>query len=430
MTTPRDFDRLMEAFLEDGPSVMTDRVAEAIWGDVERIEQRAGIGLWRTPHMTRFAFAAAVVTAVLVGGIAIYAALNLRPDVGPPVTSPAPNPTASELGALPVELQQVFLGPAKPIEGFDQIDRGDLNYVGSIFGFEIGGQAAFYSVPAITADGELSLTSATSGVCAVGDVGTYPWSISPGGTVLTIEPGSDECAARAGVIPGTYERSACKDPGNWCLGQLESGEYLSHYFEPRPQGAWAARHGALTYAVPEGWASYADWPGVYGLTTASEYEAYNGVDCYDCDGTRDMITLLGQPGAATPDCLETNVAGIGLSRQDLVDWLTAHPGLIATDVEDWTVGGLAATSLVIEASEDWTGTCDEEQPFAAVPVFFRQEDGYHWALNVGARWHVTLIDLGDGDTVAVVVDAADDQNLGAFVEDALPIIETFEFPAR
>ena len=28
MTTPRDLDRLMEAFLEDGPSVMTDRVAE------------------------------------------------------------------------------------------------------------------------------------------------------------------------------------------------------------------------------------------------------------------------------------------------------------------------------------------------------------------------------------------------------------------
>ena len=66
MTTPRDLDRLMEAFLEDGPSVMTDRVAEAIWGDVERTQQRAGIGLWRNPLMTRFAFAAAVVTAVLL----------------------------------------------------------------------------------------------------------------------------------------------------------------------------------------------------------------------------------------------------------------------------------------------------------------------------------------------------------------------------
>ena len=51
MTTSRDLDRLMEAFLEDGPAVMTDRVVEAIRDDVDRIEQRAGIGPWRTPHM-------------------------------------------------------------------------------------------------------------------------------------------------------------------------------------------------------------------------------------------------------------------------------------------------------------------------------------------------------------------------------------------
>jgi hypothetical protein len=434
MTSPRDLDRLMEAFLEDGPSVMTDRVAEAIWGDVERTEQRAGIGLWRNPLMTRFAFAAAVVTAVLVGGLAIYAALNLRPDVGPPVVSPAPNSSPGEFGAVPSELQQLFLGPAKPIEGFDRIDRGDLSYLGSIFGFEIGdNQAAFYSIPSITAEGELSLRSVTpSGVCADGDVGTYPWSISPAGTVLTIEPGTDDCAMRAQVMPGTYERAACKPRNNGCLGELEAAEYASRFFEPRPQGEPAVRHAALTYAVPAGWANYADWSGGYGLTPAPQFDAFSGDDCYDCRSNHDTVTILGQPGAATPDCGEEGtVAGIGFARQDLVDWLTSHPGLVATDVQDWTVGGLAATSLIIEAAESWTGTCDPESPFEAVPLFFRPDDGgYHSALPVGTRFHVTLIDLGDGNTVAVVIDTEDDDNLEAFVEDALPIIETFEFPAR
>ena len=332
MTTPRDLDRLMEAFLEDGPSVMTDRVAEAIWGDVERTQQRAGIGLWRTPLMSRYAIAAAIATIALLGGVAIYAALSQPPNVGPPIESPAPDP--SELGAIPAELQHPFLGPAKPVEGFDayQIDRGDLSYEGSLLAFGIGRQVAFYSIPSISDDGDLRLTSGVDGVCANGDEGTYPWSLSAGGTILTIEAGTDECAARAQVVPGTYERSACKDSENWCLGELEAGQYSSHYFEPRPLAFWAARHGAMTYTVPSGWASYSDWPNIYGLTPLSQYQAFDPEqdDCYDCSGTRDTITILGGPGAANEDCLEEAVPGIGFGRQDLVDWLTSHPGLVAT----------------------------------------------------------------------------------------------------
>jgi len=434
MSTSRDLNRLMEAFLEEGPAVLTDRVAEAIRDDVERTEQRVVFGPWRTPLMSRFAIAAAIVTIALLGGVAVYAALIQPPKVGPPVESPAPDPSPDELGDMPAELDYPFLGPAKPIEGFEpsEIDRGDLYYEGSVLAFGIGGQAAFYSVPSITADGNLHLTSGTNQVCATGDEGTYPWSLSPGGTVLTIEPGTDDCAVRAQVVPGTYERAACKSTENWCLGELEAGGYASHYFEPRPLEQWSARHGAMTYTVPSGWASDSDWPGMYGLTPLSQYQTFDPEqdDCYECPGTRDLITILGQPGAASEDCLETNVPGVGFGRQDLVDWLTSHPGLSVTGVKDWTVNGLPAISLVIEAAEDWTGTCDEENPFAAVPIFFRAEDGYQWALNVGDRWHITLIDIGDGDTVAVVVDSADDEDLEALVAEALPIIESFEFPAR
>jgi hypothetical protein len=110
------------------------------------------------------------------------------------------------------------------------------------------------------------------------------------------------------------------------------------------------------------------------------------------------------------------------------DWLTAHPGLVATQVEGWTLRGNPATSLMIEAAADWTGTCDEQNPFVGVPVFFRLVDGYHWALAPGERYYVTLIDIGDGNTVGVMVDTADDGDLDAFVEQALPIIQTFQFP--
>ena len=90
MSTSRDLNRLMEAFMEDGPAVLTDRVAEAIRDDVERTEQRVVFGPWRTPLMSRFAIAAAIVTIALLGGVAVYSALIQPPNVGPPVVSPAP----------------------------------------------------------------------------------------------------------------------------------------------------------------------------------------------------------------------------------------------------------------------------------------------------------------------------------------------------
>ena len=203
-------------------------------------------------------------------------------------------PIPVTLGAIPAELQHPFLGPAKPVEGFDayQIDRGDLSYEGSLLAFGIGRQAAFYSIPSITDDGDLRLTSGVDGVCANGDEGTYPWSLSAGGTILTIEAGTDDCAARAQVVPGTYERSACKDSENWCLGELEAGQYSSHYFEPRPLAFWEARHGAMTYTVPSGWASYSDWPNMYGLTPLSQYQAF--------DRSRTIATTARAPATRSP----------------------------------------------------------------------------------------------------------------------------------
>jgi len=429
MTTPRDFDRLMEAFFEDGPALLPDRVVESIRDDVDRIDVRADVGSWRNPFMLRSMFAAAVVVAVLLGGFAIYTAITQPPDVGPPTDSTAPLPSDDGLGALPADLQYPFLGPAKEIPDISRIDRGDLYFENGVLRYEVGGGSAFSSIPTITADGDLRLTTSFGGVCAEGDEGTYPWSLSPGGTILTIEAGIDDCGVRGQVIPGTYERSACRSTENECLGELEAEDYMSHFFEPRPLGEWAARHGALAFTVPSGWAAYTDYPDVFGLTPLDQYVAFDGEDCYDCAGDRDLITVLGQPGAATEDCLEANVPGIGSDRRALLDWLLGHPGLQITPPENSTIGGFPASSFFVEASEDWTGTCDEENPFEAVPIFYRQ-DSYHWALNVGMRYHVTLVDLDDGSTVAIVVDTADDADLESFVETARPIIESFEFPAR
>jgi hypothetical protein len=94
MTASRDTDRLVQAFLEEGPAVLPDRVLEAVQDDVHEMRQRATTGPWRTFTMARTFLAAAAVVALAIGGFAIWANLpgSNEPGGGP---TPTPAPTAS-----------------------------------------------------------------------------------------------------------------------------------------------------------------------------------------------------------------------------------------------------------------------------------------------------------------------------------------------
>ena len=111
MTTPRDTDRLVRAFLDDGPTVLPDRVAESALGEVHRTPQRARWGLRRTQPMSRTAFAAAAVIAVVaVASLALWMNQpNGQPAAGttpsPSTASPsaaAASPSLSASASLPV----------------------------------------------------------------------------------------------------------------------------------------------------------------------------------------------------------------------------------------------------------------------------------------------------------------------------------------
>jgi hypothetical protein len=71
MTTSRDPDRLIRAFMAEGEETLQDRVYDVVRAEIEQKPQRAGIGPWRMPVMNKMLgfglAAAAVVAAVLIG---------------------------------------------------------------------------------------------------------------------------------------------------------------------------------------------------------------------------------------------------------------------------------------------------------------------------------------------------------------------------
>ena len=97
MTTPRDPDALLVAYLADGMEVLPDRVVDAVLDEVHRTRQRAVFDPWRTRSMFKIALGAAAVLAVLVLGGSFFLFQRGQPAivVGGPSSSVVPARAAS-----------------------------------------------------------------------------------------------------------------------------------------------------------------------------------------------------------------------------------------------------------------------------------------------------------------------------------------------
>lgn len=430
MKRPGDIDGILEAWFLDGPLEMPERLFEAVLDHVDRVPQRrlARLQLRFADMTTTARLLAAGAAAVLVVGIGFFA-LGRGPDPGP-ATSPSPSmamesPTPPLPGSeLPVSLRHPYIGPLRTVEGVPQNDVSLIRFRLRSFSYHNGLNEYMWSTAGVNGNEIVIRTEAASTGCEEGDEGRYPFSLSPGESLLTIEAGTDDCAPRGAALPGTWQRTQCLNPNNACLGIVEAGTYSSQYFVPAmPRGAtMRADFGALVYTVPAGWANSDDWPSMYAIMRGSSYSA-GGVN----DGvvTPDTITLLARPSAASLDaCVEKPAAGVGTDRAALTAWILAHPGLSVTERPAISIDGLQATVLDLAVADDWTATCDTANPFVAAPVFIGD---YHWALAKGDRIRVILVDLPAGTTVAITVDVEDPATFETLVAESMPIIESFDF---
>jgi len=99
MTAPHDLDRLLQAYLTDGPTDLPDPSFDAVRDRIEATRQRVVIGPWRMPIMNKLVpiglGAAAVVVAIFIGiqllGPPASGGVGGAPSAAPTAT---PSPTA------------------------------------------------------------------------------------------------------------------------------------------------------------------------------------------------------------------------------------------------------------------------------------------------------------------------------------------------
>lgn len=109
MSTDRDATRIVRSWLDEGVTVLPDRVLDAVLDQVPATPQRRATW-WpvrRTPPVNKFFGVAVAAAAIVVAAVAGYRLLISEPDVGPPVETPEASPVVTSLTPANIDHQLV-----------------------------------------------------------------------------------------------------------------------------------------------------------------------------------------------------------------------------------------------------------------------------------------------------------------------------------
>ena len=369
----------------------------------------------------------AIVAVVLIGAVGV--AVVGRPSdsaIGQKTPSPAPSAT----GPVPEALRHSWQRPYAVFPGLDQWGSGFLSLArGQLdFGPSAGDRASKSAVAVAGTDTLVATATVETQGCAIGETGTYRWSLEGQGTVMTLTANSaDACAAREEALAGPWVRSDLPLPPS---GEpLAPGTYLTSAFDPF--GAPGAT-GQLSYTVPDRWKVKEDRAGAFLLHRLPDDSASQpSMDTLIHLFTQARLMADYMEGAT---CSQSDEAqGVGRGVDDIVAAIRARPGVVSTPPAAVTIGGYAGQMLDLNLAPTWTGNCQNpDGPIIAMPLLLGLESersaGIGLVLNSPIR--LILLDLTGGRTMAVAVFSggpSQPSELEVQVGEAMPVIESFEF---
>ena len=428
MNRQRGIEQVLDVWLSDGPTVMPDRLFEAVLDRVERVPQRRLARLQMrfsemTPQIRLYTLGAVGLAAALV---ATYLFARSIPDTnvgGSP--SPVATATSSPQASVPDAVRATWMGPPKDIPGI---------VAGAGVTLELTGLGALWMTQSqqtdehhlisrvvITDAHTIDLTSVGAGECPSGAKGTYGWTLSSSGKALTLTATADACAERLAALPGTYHRMACPTDQDNCLGPIDAGTYSSQFFDPFVPhgGAWNPRYGALAYTVPAGWTNIDDWPEYFGLGpdgAAGNPQIYLASD------------MLPKPD--DDPCADRPSSTVGRSASEIAGWIDGLAGVKVTAPRTKvTVAGLPAWRMDVRIASSWTLQCpwntgsDPDRPLFTDAT--ANNDGFDWGIPPHSSMRLWLVDLGDGRALMIDFESETQASFEKYVDDASTIVESF-----
>lgn len=244
----------------------------------------------------------------------------------------------------------------------------------------------------------LKYGAAAAAVLVIAIVGysLLPRTSGPGVPTTAPTPSAQPTAAV------TAAPSASANFPTWYTGEsngagiLAAGSQTTKSFVPR-----------FTFTVPQGWVNSGDEFGFYGLfpdTPANQAE-------FTASGDLDQAIHMGprKNPYFTCDAWEDNQ---GATAAEIVAAVAANNALATSKPVDVTIGGLTGKQIDVQLDPGWTDTCP------GVPPTFDLGD---------IRSRGILLDTPDGGVIVIFLGSLHSAGHEAFLVEAMPIIESFQF---
>jgi len=163
----------------------------------------------------------------------------------------------------------------------------------------------------------------------------------------------------------------------------------------------------FTFTVPEGWVNTGDEPGFYGLFQDT---AANQVEFASSEALAHAIHMgpLSNPHFLC-DAWEDNR---GATAAEMVAAVAANQALATSEPVDVTIGGLTGKQIDAQLDPSWTETCPGDPP----------------GFDLGdMRARAILLDAPGRGVLVIFVGSTHSADHEAFLAEAMPVIESFQF---
>jgi hypothetical protein len=432
MTHERDFDRIARAWLAAGPDEAPDRAVAAVLDAIEtapQVRRPWRWPVWRQIHLSPRTFA-------LIGALALALVVGTSAFIRSPHEIARPTPSASPGPAeLVGPIVGRWAGTPRHLPRFEPSPMLNSHFTKEghwdAYGVNLP-TGQFASDVALTGPDTLTLTTTTAnGSCAIADTGTYRFELSAGTNRLTLTVIADTCPDRIIAATGDWVRNQCMTGagiagGDYdCYGDLEPGTYKSRGVDLRDEIVEGIElpitYGALTFTVPDGWTHVADNATRFWMMPSDQYaRVHDGV-------ALDGLYVFGHPQAASTaeGCPFEAQPGVGITPSDIMTSLAGAPGLKLTARQPISINGRSGLWSDIQLAPGWKKMCDWHQDAPVAPILYANTGDT--GVGEGDQERLIVLDIGQGDSVAIEIFGVNPARWDDYVSGAMPIVESFVF---
>lgn len=195
--------------------------------------------------------------------------------------------------------------------------------------------------------------------------------------------------------------------GGSCLGPLEAGTYQTSTFAPQ-----------LTYTVPDGWTNDEDLPG--------NFLIFMEQDPQDGALGGSYLGIFQNVRAPAVNCDEVPQDGVGTTAKELVAWYQTVPGLIVSEPQHVTVGGLSGIQIDLSI-EPGANTCRFDI-YNGLPAIIGNgvSSLYHVVLNE-LDLRLVILDWHKGNVTLEITNLKKQHSAEEFRTILQPILDSLEF---